>query len=124
MKTRLYNAVAALASKQYQEKYIANGTALEYVLPDEALDSACLAIETVLNSAVHQVHFTATELDGLRELHRSLRDSQRRIPFDSPELTNNDLVERNREWLSVRAASQCFLQAVDYDLAKWEMANH
>jgi hypothetical protein len=120
MRHRIQETLCRLASVAYQTKYIIHGTAEEYVLPDELLDSACSIIETTLNSTVLSKSLSQYEVQELSTLLTKLRKLQQQIPFNQAGVSNYELVQKNPSWLEASNLARRGLEMMGYDLSECE----
>ena len=110
--------LANLASELVQEKYIANATFAEYLLPEELLDDAYDIVRLV-----------KTENDIVASLtSQAKKEILRLVPLLEEE-ANQDTVKnctsprellQTPTWVALRRQALTCLQVMQFDLAAWE----
>jgi hypothetical protein len=98
-------AIRYLASREAQERYIINGTASEYLLPQELVNDALEFVRLVEFGKIGS-SLMAPQRNRLAELKVALEATDIDLP-------NDELVARNPAWAVVREAAQRFLDAYD-----------
>lgn len=115
----LLQHLARLASSRYQMRFVVNGTSTEYALAEELLEAAENRVVVALaDDALADEHRRA-----LRKLLTVMEGEGRAVPFDDDSVPNRELVERNEPWGRIRAEAALCLNALGFDLAKWESEN-
>ena len=104
MKARI-ETIRYLASREAQERYVINGTASEYLNPDELVNDALEFVRLVELGKVGS-SLTAPQRNRLAELKVALEAADTDLP-------NDDLVLRNPAWATVRETAQRFLDMYD-----------
>lgn len=119
MRSRLLEEISTLASMRFQERYVVNGTKLEYALPDEILESA---LSTARNAAQKSATapLSPTEANAVKEFIAHASDAALNIDFHSGAITNKQLIEQDQHWAAARAAANRLLSALGSDLVEWE----
>lgn len=101
MKKRLINALARLASLKYQEAYIVNGTATEYVSIEDMLEDVTSLCAT---SQQRKAIFTEIQLECLRKLGDEIIKLS---PFFF-DVDSRKLIFENENWAFLRnLAAEC-----------------
>lgn len=98
-------AIRYLASREAQERYIVNGTAAEYLLPEELVNDGLEFVRLVELGRIGS-SLTAPQRDRLAKLKVALEAADIDLP-------NDELVARSPAWAAVREAAQRFLDAYD-----------
>lgn len=104
MKARI-EAIRYLASREAQDRYIINGTASEYLLPEELVNDALEFVRLVESKGIGS-SLTAAQRNRLAELKVALKAADTDLPNDA-------LVVRNPAWAAARQAAQRFLDEYD-----------
>ena len=104
MKARI-ETIRYLASREAQERYIVNGTASEYLLPEELVNDALDFVRLVELGNIGS-SLTAPQRGRLAELKLALEATDTDLP-------NDELVVSNPAWAAVREAAQRFLDSYD-----------
>ena len=120
MRNSIQRALACLASHAYQRRYIVEATAHQYVLPDEMLDSACSLLDVTLKSELLSRSLSERERQCLAEALTRFRDLQNRIPFADAAVSTEDLIERDADWLAVRAIATECLKTMGCEAERWD----
>jgi hypothetical protein len=98
-------AIRYLASREAQERYIINGTASEYLLPEELVNDAREFVRLVELGTIGS-SLTRLQRNRLAELKIALEAVDVELP-------NAELVSRTPAWADVREAAQRFVAAYD-----------
>lgn len=122
-KSRLKKRIGQMASITYQERWVVNGTADEYVLLDEL-------VETTIYEAKRQATHPATcgqysehERDALIRFCDRVDALYGLIPWRDPKVSIADIVERNEAMRQIRdAANQC-LRELGVSFTEHELLN-
>ena len=104
MKARI-EAIRYLASREEQVRYIVNGTASEYLLPEELVNDALEFVRLVEAGKIGS-SLTVPQRSRLSELKVALEAAD-------VELAGDELAARNPAWAAVRGAAQRFLETYD-----------
>jgi len=112
VKRELQIALSRLASQELQEKFCIRGTADEYLLPEELLDSAF----NWAQAAIKQSEFTPTQLDAIAQFLAVVNESVDLIPINNAEITPADLILRDPAWMRVRDAAVNCLKRLGLEL--------
>lgn len=107
MKARIV-PIRQLASRELQERYIVNGTADEYLLPDELVGDALTFVERIESQKIGS-SFTPRLRELMVQLGTALKAAEPAVYNDT--ITNEELVARNPEWAAVRDAAMHFVEA-------------
>lgn len=116
MISRYEDTLASLASLRVQEQYIVHGTKDEYLLPEELLDHA-LDITRLIEMFPHET--SSAERAALAQFSNALEAELKAIAL-GPGITAETLVYRDPAWAKVREAARKCLEAVGFDLWRWE----
>jgi hypothetical protein len=107
-KATLVKRIAQLGSLEYQKRCVVEGTAAEYVLLDELIET------TIYASQHHATHPTLREAlspqqrDALIHFHDRVDALYGLIPWRDPDVSIADIVERSRTMRQIRdAANEC-----------------
>ena len=101
-----------LASQELQEKFCIRGTANEYLLPEELLDSAF----NWAQAAIKQSEFSPAQLNAIAQFLAVVGQSADLIPINNAEITPADLILRDPGWRRVRDAALNCLKRLGLDL--------
>jgi hypothetical protein len=104
LKARI-ETIRYLATREAQDRYIANGSASEYLLPEELVNDALEFVRLVELGKIGS-SLTVPQRSRLAELKVALEAADVEVP-------NDELVARNPAWTVVREAAQRFLTAYD-----------
>jgi hypothetical protein len=105
---RIHNILAPLASFEAQDRYIVNGTAEFYLLPNDLLSSA-------FNFFFEQKVIEYEDSAAIREFKDALRH------YDYPEeISNRELVFHYEPWINLRNKAKRVLDEMGFNLQAWE----
>jgi hypothetical protein len=103
-------ALSLLASKDVQERFCVNGTANEYLLPDDLLNSAF----NHATLAGKKDAFTDRERSIIKDFISVVDETADKIPFDEED--TKALIANNAEWTKIRDAAKRCLEELRLDL--------
>jgi hypothetical protein len=107
MKHIICDRLARMASVAAQERYITNGSADSYYVPDELLED----VAETGNLASKAMSLSANEQQAIQSFLCVLDDSW--PPRKPPEYLSD-------AWCAIRNAAQACLRALDFELSAWE----
>jgi hexokinase len=116
---KLFNTLPHMASHEYQRRYIEHPTADKYVLPAELLEDVQNAVEVALQSQDFLASATKSQRKCLQRLLELVKDKSLDLDFDASDVINS-LVDHNASWVAVRNQAKLCLEALQFDLTKWE----
>lgn len=109
MRDRLYQALNGLASLEFQTKYCVNGTKEEYMLPEEMVEDAISAIETIISSDTIRSGYSGSEVEALREFLKVAKERFEVLDISGQSIES--LILRDDNWRAIRqAADSCLIK--------------
>ena len=108
LKTKLVNALARLASRTCQQRYVAGGTAEEYVLPEELLEDL-LGLVSLAKQPENSVPFTAAQMLSLDTLARFIKEDSGEKLCSFPPEDLADFILNRAPWSNLRAMASLAL---------------
>ena len=112
-------AIAPLASRTGQEKYIVHGTRDEYWLAGGIWNQALELFEAVAENYPWTAEITPAQRAAIETLREALSDVEHK-GLDLDNVDNRELIQEHGGWQQGRAAAQAFLEEIGFDLATWE----
>ena len=104
----LLKNLARIGSQQYQRKFCIHGTALEYCLLDELLETTMYAARHRATHPGLSGTLTDQERNALLKFHSRVNELIEQIPWQDSSVSIEQIVERNDAMRQVReAAGEC-----------------
>jgi hypothetical protein len=110
--------LANLASQLMQERYIANATKDEYLLPEEVLEDACWVLRLVESGSPIVASLSAEAKAEILALAPLLEQEAAQGVVES--CTSPQALLENPVWCSLRRQAAACLEALQFDLPAWE----
>lgn len=120
IKQRITNVLAPFASQAYQAKYILNGTANQYILPNDLMEDVNSLYILVECSPNLLDEFTDYERQIITSVLESIKNGVRDVPGN---LDNQALVNEDPVWRSICEQSKFSLSLLGINLKLWEQIN-
>lgn len=109
MKKRLLQALARLASVEYQDAYILRATQDVYVLPEDIVEDVS-SLCGLANRPQYQSKFTAEQLSLLDGMVETVKRHGAPLFAGSSGLDADTLIRESKDWALLRqAASECLV---------------
>lgn len=114
------NALAPLASEVVQERYIANATRSEYLVPEELLERAH-AIVKLVQSGHQSTRSLGAEARAQILALAPLLSAELKAQLVERSLSSESLLH-DPAWVAIRHQAAACLRALSFDLKAWEDA--
>lgn len=105
MRDRLLQALARLASAEYQEAYMVHGNKDEYVTPEDLVEDVASLCQ-LAQKAEFTGEFQALQLIALLEMIASIRSNGPRLFAAGRVVDAAVLVRKDSHWAAIRLAAQ------------------
>lgn len=105
---RLHKRIGQLASFTYQKRWVVNGTADEFVLLDELIETTIYEAKRQATHPTTRGHYSDQEREAFVRFHARVDALYGLIPWRDTNVSIAEIVERNETMQQIRdAANEC-----------------
>lgn len=118
---RLKKRIGQIGSVTYQRRWVVNGSAEEYVLLDELIDTTIYEAKRQATYPTTRDRYSEQEREALIRFHDRVDPLCGLIPWRDPSVSVADIVERNRPMQQIRDAANECLQSLGVEFKTEEL---
>jgi hypothetical protein len=124
IRSRLRTTLGSLASRELQVRFCVHGTKSEYLLPTDILSDSVSAVRFALSMHDRASSFSHHEIEALQSFLSIVEEVGPEIPFDTPGVSNTELILNNFAWNQVREAAQNCLRDLGMEVSLGDLLRH
>jgi hypothetical protein len=103
-----FTNIGAIGSIEYQRHWCVNGTAKEYILLDELIETSIYAAKHCAAHPILSKSLSTEEREALIRFHDRVQELYTEIPWRDPKVSITEIVEHNSTMQQIRdAANEC-----------------
>lgn len=121
--SRLKKRIGQMASIAYQEQWVINGTADEYVLLDELIETTIYEAKRQATHSTTCGQYSEKERESLIRFHDRVDAIYGLIPWRDPKVSIADIVMRNETMQQIRDAAKEGLRDLNVSFTDEELMN-